>query len=160
MVQSFHKCCDKPQKRGEVQIGTLLVQGARDPRISRTASVTGDSGTLPIVFSDGATSRIAGRARRVCLFKSSGRRGEPRDPPANALKGWSRADERRSRAVLGVAHRAICVTVSPVPDAERSANTDTESAPHARARSQQQRHARGLHVGRHEHAQLRRHAPR
>ena len=38
------------------------------------------------------------------------------------------------KRVLGAAHRAFCVTVSTVPDAKRSARTDTESALHARTR--------------------------
>ena len=52
----------------------------------------------------------------------------PRDPPAKASKGWSRADGR----VLGAAHRACRVTVPPVPDTERCAHTDIKSALHAR----------------------------
>ena len=48
-------------------------------------------------------------AGSVCVV-SQGSRGEPRDPPAKASKGWSREDGRRSQAPgkreLGSAHRA------------------------------------------------------
>ena len=107
------------------------------------------------------TARSAGlrveHTRYVCVV-SQERRGEPRDPPAKASKGWSRADGRRSQALReeGAWCRApsmLCDRLSLVPDTERCAHTDTWSSLHARARTTQQRHARGLLVGRHEHAQ-------
>ena len=39
------------------------------------------------------------------------------------------------KRVLGAAHRGCCVTISTVPDAERSARTDTGSALHAHTRT-------------------------
>ena len=98
-------------KKEEVQTGALLVQKRardglpRDPCVSRTASVIGVSGTLPVswvrrphlpetntslgrcwscflmgvdsltVFSNSAIGRIAGRARRVCLLFRRGVEG-------------------------------------------------------------------------------------
>ena len=82
----------------DVDSPTVFSNGAIS-RIAGRAPVFNWDADSPTVFSNGATSRIAGRARRVCFCQVPRGRWEFGDPPAKAPKGWNRAGERRSRSL-------------------------------------------------------------